>query len=217
MKYFLFTFLVFIFTSIMFPQTEVRGSMGIDFISSPSLSDYINQKYAPPYDQLKSFTSAVVFSVEGDMFIKENYQVGLELSYLLNSFTYNSDLGLGSYDLTYKIIMPAIVNYYVIQGTGYEFKFGGGIGIPFVIVDEKIWGTVSSNKYNSTGLGIILRADGNTVLSGNVYANIGADLKYGFNGKPKNGNQYIVNEASNENVNFNSFSVGIHLGITYRL
>jgi hypothetical protein len=214
MKYFLFIFLLFLFSSLTFSQTEIRGSMGIDFISSPSLSNYINQKYAPPYDQLKSFTSAVIFSVEGDMFLNKNYQVGLELSYLLNSFTYNNDLS--TYNLTYNIIMPAIVNYYIIQGEGYEFKFGGGIGIPFVIADEKVKDFALSKKYNSTGLGIILRADGNTVLSGNVYANIGADIKYEFNGKPKNGNQYIVNEATNENVNFNSFSAGLHLGITYR-
>jgi hypothetical protein len=188
--------------------------MGIDFISSPSLHQYINQTYAPSYDQLSSFTSAIIFSLEGDMFLKRNYQVGLELSYLINSFTYNYDFDI--YDLSINIIMPAILNYYVIQGEGYEFKFGGGIGIPFVIANEKTIGFVSSMKYKSTGLGFLLRAEGNTVLSGNVYVNIGGDLKYELNGKPKNGDTYMVNKATNENVNFNSFSAGLHLGVMYK-
>jgi Outer membrane protein beta-barrel domain len=213
MKYFLFTLLLSLsFSVYSFAQTEIRGSMGIDFISSPSLTDYLNQTYAG--GQLGSFNSAIIFSVEADRYLKENYQVGLEFSYLINSFNFNQEFN--TYNLSYYIIMPAILNYYVVQGAGYEFKFGGGIGIPFVIADEKTIGIDYSTKYKSTGVGIILRVDGNTILSGNIYVNVGADLKYELNGKPKNGNRYLVNRATGENINFNSFSAGIHLGITYR-
>ena len=213
MKYFLFTiFLLFLFCKPLLSQTELRASMGIDFISSPSLTNYLNQTYAN--GQLGSFNSAVIFSFEADRFLKENYQVGLEISYLINSFNYSQDLQ--TYDLKYNIIMPAIMNYYVIQGTGYEFKFGGGIGIPFLSADEKTFGLDYSTKYKSTGVGLILRVDGNTILSDNFYVNIGGDLKYEFNGKPKNGNNYLVNKATGEEINFNSFSAGLHLGITYR-
>ncbi len=213
MKYSLFIpFLFVLFSFSLHAQTEIRGSMGIDFISSPSLTDYLNQTYAA--GQLSSFNSAIIFSVEADRFLKENYQVGLEISYLINSFNFNQDFN--TYNLSYNILMPAILNYYVIRGTGYEFKFGGGIGIPFVFADEKTIGIDYSTKYKSTGVGIILRVDGNTILSGNIYVNVGADLKYQFNGKPKNGSDYLVNRATGENINFNSFSAGIHLGLTYR-
>lgn len=195
-----------------FSQTEVRASMGIDFISSPSLTDYLNQTYAN--GQLSTFNSAIIFSLEADHFLKENYQIGFELSYLLNSFNYNQDIN--TYNLTYDIIMPAILNYYVIQGQGYEFKFGGGIGVPFVAADEKTIGIDYSTKYKSVGLGLILRIDGNTVLSKHIYVNLGGDLKYELNGKPKSGNMYMVNRVTGENVNFNFFSAGIHIGLTYR-
>lgn len=213
MKHFFFTLsLLFIISNTSFSQTEVRASMGIDFISSPSLTDYLNQTYAN--GQLNTFNSAIIFSLEADRFLKENYQIGFELSYLLNSFNYNQDIN--TYNLSYDIIMPAILNYYVIQGQGYEFKFGGGIGVPFVVADEKTIGIDYSTKYKSVGLGLILRVDGNTILSNNIYVNIGGDLKYELNGKPKNGNMYMVNRVTGENVNFNFFSAGIHIGLTYR-
>ncbi len=212
MKFFIFTIFFFLFSLSAFSQTEIRGSMGIDFVSSPSLTNYLNQTYAS--GQLNTFNSAIIFSLEADRFLKENYQLGFEISYLINSFNFNQDFN--TYNLSYNIIMPAILNYYVIQGKGYEFKFGGGIGIPFVIADEKMIGIDYSTKYKSTGFGVILRTDGNTVLSEDIYVNIGADLKYELTGKPKNGDQHIVNKATGEEVNFNSFSAGIHLGITYR-
>jgi hypothetical protein len=186
--------------------------MGIDFISSPSLTDYLNQTYAN--GQLNTFNSAVIFALEADRFLNEDYQIGFELSYLLNSYNYNQDFN--TYTLSYDIIMPAVLNYYIIQGKGYDFKFGGGIGVPFVIADEKTIGIDYSTRYKSIGLGLILRVDGNTILSDNVYVNVGGDLKYELNGKPKNGNRYLVNRVTGENVNFNFFSAGIHIGLTYR-
>jgi hypothetical protein len=212
MKYFILTIFFLLFSLSAFSQTEIRGSMGIDFVSSPSLTNYLNQTYAA--GQLGTFNSAVIFTLEADRFLKESYQVGFEISYLLNSFNFNQDFQ--TYNLKYNIIMPAILNYYVIQGKGYEFKFGGGIGIPFVSADEKTLGIDYSTNYKSTGVGVILRVDGNTVLSEDIYVNIGADLKYEFTGKPKNGSKYLINNVTGEEINFNSFSAGIHLGITYR-
>ena len=211
MKYFIFIISFLSLSVTVFSQTEIRGSMGIDFISSPSLTEYLNETAAG--GQLQTFNSAVIFSLEADRFLKGNYQVGLELSYLINSFNYNQDLG--TYSLDYYIIMPAVLNYYVIQGQGYEFKFGGGIGIPFVTINERTLGIDYTTKYKSIGIGIILRTDGNTALSDNIYVNIGADLKYELNGNLKNNDMYFVNRAE-EKINLNSFSAGIHLGLTYR-
>jgi len=45
-------------------------------------------------------------------------------------------------------------------------------------------------------------------LSDNVYANIGGDIRYDLNGKP--------NLITNENVNLNTLSLGVRLGVTYR-
>ena len=70
-------------------------------------------------------------------------------------------------------------------------------------------------NYSNTGFGFILRAEGNTLLGGNFYANIGADLKYDINGSPKSGSSNLYNNISRENVNLNSLAVGLRLGVSY--
>ena len=105
----------------------------------------------------------------------------------------------------------------MLSGSGYDFKFGGGFGLRFVNVNLPLPGTTVITNYSNTGYGFILRADGNTLLGGNFYANIGADLKYDVNGNPKtkDTNVYILN--SNDKINLNSFSVGLRLGVSYIL
>ncbi len=161
---------------------------------------------------MSSFNSAVNFSIEGGYYLNNSFQMGLEVAYLLNSYSYPSISG--SYDFSYNIIMPSVTSYYVIQGKGYNFKFGGGLGIRISNVNETNQLSTVATSYSALGFGFLLRADGNTALSDNVYANIGGDIRYDWNGDPKNGNNYIVNY--NNNVNLNSLSLGVRLGITYR-
>jgi len=207
-------FLLSVLLSVnLFPQSFVCGGMGIQFQSSPSLTDYLNQNFASPADQLSTFTSSIIFSAEGGTRISANTELALELAYLFNSYTYNYDLG--QYDLTYGVIMPSLIYYYVIDGAGYNFKFGGGAGIRFVNADEKL-PRFTPVEFTSTGFGVVLKADGNTILGGNFYANIGGEIRYDVNGEPENNGSYIRNSVYNENVNFNSFGFGVRLGITYQ-
>ena len=139
--------------------------------------------------------------------------MGLEVAYLINSHNYSYILGV--YKLSYQILMPTVVNYYVISGKGYTFKFGGGVGLRFVSADQQLPATPSVINYSSTGFGFLLKADGNTLLSGNLYANIGVDLRYDFNGEPKSSSGYLYNNVYKKNVNFNALSAGIRLGLSY--
>lgn len=198
-----------------FSQVQVRGSMGVDFVSTPSLYDYINQNFAASNSQVGSFNAAIIFSGEVDYDVSSNYEIGLDLGYRLYSF--NTQNTIGQYDLTYHSFMPTLVNYYVINGDGYQFKFGGGAGVRFLSADESIPGTGSTQTYSSTGFGILLRAAGNTRLSDNFYINIGLDARYDINGEPSNGGNNLFNFASNSKVNFNSLSLGLGLGLTYFL
>lgn len=204
---------VIVLSTLSFAQTpnEVRGSMGIDFVSVPSLKEYIDQL---PYEQLTDFNSAVNFSGSYGRMLSESFQLQTELSYLLYSFT--SSGTDGQYEFAYSLVMPSILAYYVLNGTGYNFKFGGGAGVRFLSVDESLPGTGSSENYSATGYGFILRAEGNTAIAENVYAHIAADVRYDVNGEPKNNGEYLKNNVYNENVNFNSLSFGIRLGISYQ-
>ena len=85
----------------------------------------------------------------------------------------------------------------------------------FVSVNETKPTTTTTYTYSSIGYGIILRAEGNTLLSDNLYVSIGGDIKYDINGEPKNGSNYIVNNANHQNVSLDSFSAGVRLGLTY--
>ncbi len=209
MKFITMVVLLFILSFNSFAQVEVRGGMGINYLSNPSLTDYIG---GIVYQQLPSFNSAVNFSLEGGYYLNNSFQMGLEVAYLLNSYSYPNVSG--SYDFSYNIIMPTVTSYYVIQGKGYNFKFGGGLGIRVSNVKETLQTSTIATSYSALGFGLLFRVDGNTALSDNVYANIGGDIRYDLNGEPKNGNNYIVN--NNNNVNLNTLSLGVRLGITYR-
>jgi len=166
-------------------------------------------------DELNTFNTAVIFTGEVGYFFNEKFEMSVDLPYQI--FSYNTNIeGAGQYDLYFDTFMPSVMAYYVLSGVGYNFKFGGGVGPRFSFVtEEKKWqGT--SEEFTSTGFGGVLRIEGNTSLAENVYANIGADMRYDVNGEPENDNgNNLVNNVEGETVNFNSFSVGIKLGISY--
>lgn len=209
-------FLVLI-TAICFTQSQaqysLRASMGIDFTNTPSLNDYINQSGLTGGNVIKDFNTAVNFSGEFGYSITNDFQVGFELGYLINSFNFSTDLG--KFELDYNILSPNLLAYYILDGIGYNFKFGGGFGLRFVNVDLSFPGTNVITNYSNTGYGFLLRADGNTLLGGNFYANIGADLKYDINGVPKSNGQTLYNNISREDVDLNSLSFAIRLGISF--
>lgn len=215
LKNILFTLTVLFYQiSISAQQNQLRASMGIDFINAQSLIDYINQSdFASDGSQLPTFNTAVNFSGEYGKLLNESFQLSVELAYLL--YSYNANNINGRYDISYDLIMPSLMGFYVVSGNGYNFKFGGGVGIRFLSVDETLPASARSENYTSKGFGAIIRAEGNTLLSGNVYANIITDIRYDINGEPNGNSGKLRNNVLNENVNFNSLSVGIKLGISY--
>jgi hypothetical protein len=209
MKYLFTVITVLLITTQIPAQNELRAGMGINFGSTPSLKDYINQLAG--YNEMGSFSSAVIFSAEYDRSISNTYDLGLEVAYLLSSETFN--ISTGQYDFSYHIIMPSITSYYVIRGEGYNFKFGGGVGIRLVSADESFPSSPSAINFTSTGIGFILRVAGNTRLSDQFYVNISGNLRYDLNGDL---NGWEENHSTYYNqVNLNTFSAGVSLGITY--
>ena len=161
----------------------------------------------------KNFNSAINFSVEIDKSLSDNFDLGIEIAY--DIFSYNYQFNLGRYDVTVNNFMPSLLAYYVFKGKGYQFKFGGGVGLRLINVDEQLPSTPTITSYSSTGVGFILRGMGNTQISEKFYANITADLRYDLNSDVSNDGKYLFNPGMNENVNFNSFSAGLTLGVTY--
>lgn len=192
-------------------KIDLRGSMGLNFVSMTNLRDYINRNYASAQDQLGTFSSAIEFAFEGGYLVKQNFQLGLELAYEINSFNYN--FLLGNYNFEYSVLMPSLLTYYVINGEGYKFKFGGGLGPRFINVNEVL--PTSKDNYSNLGIGFLIKADGSTLLSDKMYAYISIDIRYNLNGKPKkDGKELLINSSdAYEGLELNSFSSGLKLGI----
>lgn len=206
--------LFIIFSEFSSAQIELKGTMGINFLSFPSVQDYINENYAPSDALLGTFNSAVIFTGEVGTFLNKSFELSVEIPYQIYSYTEN--VGPGQYELSYNSVLPSVMAYYVLLGNGYNIKFGGGAGVRFVSVTEgKKWqGT--EDTFTSVGFGGLIRAEANTALAENVYANLGFDLRYDVNGEPKNSNSNtLVNNVKGENVNFDTFSLGVKLGISY--
>jgi len=204
-------FFLIITSGFSLAQIELKGTMGINFLSVPSMTDYIN--FSNPENQLGTFNSAIIFSLEGGDFLSPSFLLSLDGAYQL--FSYTNVSTVGKYEMVFKLIPVTAMGYYVIRGDGYNLKFGGGIGPRFVNVEESLPGLGTTDSYTSTGAGFIIRCEGNTLLGGNFYANLGADLRYDLNGEPENNGEKLTNSVYGQNVNFNTFSLGVKLGVSY--
>ena len=206
--------LFMIFSEFSLAQIELKGTMGINFLSFPSVQDYINENYAPSDALLGTFNSAVIFTGEVGTFVNKSFKLSVEIPYQIYSYTEN--IGPGQYELTYNSLLPSVMAYYVLLGNGYNIKFGGGAGVRFVSVTESKKWQGTEDSFSSVGFGGLIRAEANTALAENVYANLGFDLRYDINGEPENSNgNTLVNNVKGENVNFDTFSLGVKLGISY--
>ena len=214
MKKYLTLLLVVILNSFLLCQVELKGTMGINFLSTPSLQDYINQIYAPSSAQLGSFNSAIIFTGEAGKFLSKEIELSVEIPYQIYSYTENTLNG--QYELSYNLFLPSAMAYYVIAGESYNFKLGFGAGLRLVAVTESKKWEGSERDLSSTGFGSLLRVEGNTLLAENLYANIGLDIRYDVNGEPEdNDGSKLRNTVQGEDVNFDTFSVGVKLGISY--
>jgi hypothetical protein len=210
-RLFLILFL-FVSINIVAQNNEISTTMGIDFMSTPSFRDYINQNYTDG-EEMSDFNSAVQFTIKYGKFLTPGFMIAGEIGYQI--YSYNNFSGLGQYDVSLNHILPSLLAYYVIAGEGYNFKIGGGAGLRLLYFTEKLPGDANATDYTATGFGLILRGEGTTRIDGNLHAHIGGDVRYDLGGKPEPGESSSSSNRSFEEVEFNSLIVGVRLGISY--
>lgn len=201
MKKYLLVISLFIYSNT-FAQFDVSAGMGLAFFNSDDLEHYLNSNFANSTNQLSTFNSSADFFMELGYELNENYQIGLE--YNFNIYSFNSSFGVGIYDLSLSNHKPSLIGYYIIKGIGYKFKLGAGAGLRMVEVEEKLLGV---SNYSTNGLGFVFKAQGDTKLSGNLYALIAGELRYDMPGE--------IKTLGEKTIGFNSIGVGIKLGTTY--
>ena len=185
--------------------------MGINIASTADLRDYINENFASPGNRMADINTMIEFGGELGYKAGENLQIAVEGAYAFNSYT-NITVN-GKYEMNYKFISPTLMGYYMIEGAGYSFKFGGGVGPRFIVVDEIKPFVVTGLTYTSTGFGVVARASGSTALSKNVFAYIGADARYDAGGTPKKDGIAIRHRGGDLSVN--SLSLGLKIGVSF--
>lgn len=209
------TFYIFIilllFSGKGYSQWEARVSMGINVSSTADLRDYINENFAYGGSQMPDFSSMIEFAGEVGHKLGTDFQLAVEGAYTFNSFT-NVTLN-GKYEMNYKFVSPTVMLYRMIEGNGYNFKFGGGIGPRFVMINEIKPFVNTGTDYNSTGFGLVVKASGSTALSKSVFAYISADARYDAGGKPTNKDGVGLRHRGSD-LSVTSLSVGVKLGIS---
>jgi len=215
LKYFL-SLLLFVGSScIVKPQDEISAGMGVGAVNISSLRDYVNSNFALPSERLATFNSAADFFIEYDHEITIDYHLALEYSIMISSF--NSTTIYGLYDISFSMHRPSLIFYYVKKGNGYELKLGAGAGYRLVSAVEKLPASNAEPNYTGSGFGLLLKVQGNTLLSGRLYALIAADLRIDLPGEPSRGSAKIHYNSTGETVNFNAISAGVKLGVSYQL
>ncbi len=206
-----FLLIIIMISGSVFGQIDLSAGMGINFSSTASLNDYLS---AVNNQDIASFSSNIEFFGEAGYLWKENFQVGLD--YSVSIYSYSNDFSdYGKFELDYNMHSPTFMAYYVLEGEGYKFKFGGGVGPRYISCNQTLPLLTTSLNYTSWGFGTLLKAEGNTALSENVYALIAFSLKLDFPGTPKNDGKSLYRSSGIKDVDFNSFSAGIRLGIVH--
>lgn len=207
-------FLLLLFLCIeLNAQVDISGGMGINLTSNASLNDYINS--INHTSQVSTFNSTIEFFGEVGYNYSKNMIIGLDYTYSIYSYT-NDFSDIGKYEISYNQHSPTIMAYYVIRGNGYKFKFGGGPGLRYVLLKETLPHSNISSDYSATGFGVLLKAEGNTAISKDVFAVIALTLRLDYPGVPKNnGKSLSYNSSSTQDVNLNAVAGGIRLGILY--
>ncbi len=203
MKKYLILFCIVI-NSALFAQFDLGAGMGLNFFSSPDLRDYINSTLSS--EEMSSFNTSADFFIELGYNISEKYQISAE--YTFNIYSVNANTGIGIYDLQINQHKPSILAYYIISGIGYKFKLGGGAGYRIGLTDEKQQGTTQVFETTANGFGFLLKAQGDTKLSGNFYALIAGEIRYDI---------YDDIETFTPGVTYNisSFGFALKLGTVY--
>lgn len=197
----------------MMSAFALSGGMGITAISATDIIDYINT-VTTPLNRLDDFSSAAEFFGNAQIQLNDSWGGKLEYAYLINS--YNVISGVGAYEYSYVLHMPTLIVQYLDLHEGYAFKLGGGAGYHLAFLSERLQGA-SSREYKSTGLGVKVDAEANTLLGERLFAYVGGDIRINVMStfKDPQGKPMQTPGSSPKNVKMNFFALGLKFGMIY--
>jgi hypothetical protein len=199
--------------SVLGYRYGIGGGMGLHSINVTDVVRYINGNYVvDPESRLSEFSTAVEFFGAFDLFMFRGLALGFEYSYMLSS--HNIPSGFGSSDFTLTLHSPLLLGHYIVEGSNFFFKFGGGIGYTFVRFREELAQLPDPEIYSGGGLGGKLSAIGHTPFGDHLFGYIGIEMRFGFPGTVKNDEGMYLNDGIDD-VSLTYLSFGLKFGLMY--
>lgn len=191
----------------------IGGGMGISAVSLNDLTSYLNFIHVPNIDnRISEFNSAVEFFGSFDFLYHADYAAGFEYSYLLGSHTIAT--GFGSNFFSYSYHMPLLLGHYLVTGSDYFFKFGGGLGYFLSRYKEDHTDYTEPLIYTGAGIGGKIQAVGHTPFGDNLFGYIGLEMRFAFPGAVIDNDGNKLNDGR-EDVSLNFFSFGLKFGLMF--
>jgi len=187
--------------------------MGVSAISINDLTSYLNVIHVPDIiNRVSEFSAAVEFFGSFDLFLHTDYGAGLEYSYLLGSHTIET--GFGSNVFSYSYHMPLLLGHYIVAGSEYFFKFGGGIGYILSRYKEDVTEFPEPLIYTGGGVGGKLQAVGHTPFGESLFGYIGVEMRFALPGSVTDDEGNTLTDGR-EDVSLNFFSFGLKFGLMF--
>jgi hypothetical protein len=191
----------------------VSAGLGVSLVHAADIVDYITTRYGPE-PKLNDFATAAEFFGTAELQLSESWGAKVEYAYLLKSYD-DAIAQSPGLRFTYVVHMPTALVQYLIQGRGYVFKFGGGLGYHVATFTED-YALYGGTSYSSRGIGLKLEAEGNTEFDSHLYAYIVGDIRGDMMSEFKSTQGTpLINPVNDKHASMSFYSVGLKFGLMY--
>ncbi len=192
------------------PRVGISGGMGVSYVNAQDIVNLIN---ALSVQRVPEFKSAVEFFGAVEVPVERDWIIKIEYAYLLGTYNIATDFGPGEF--TFVSHMPTLMGEYVlVQEPTYNVKLGAGLGYHFGQLSTRY--STLNDDFTGSGLGSKVDFEATTAFGENVFAYLGADIRFEFIGELTNslgGSPSSAGTVHGPTLHF--FSVGAKLGFTY--
>ncbi|MEW6509347.1 MAG: hypothetical protein AB1428_00160 [Bacteroidota bacterium] len=194
------------------PRPGVAAGMGVSYLSARDVVDLVNAT-AIPGERVAQFRAVAEFFAAVSYPLNDEWIIKAEYAYLAGSYSVPSAFGPADFAITAHL--PSVILQYVVAEQGvYNVKLGAGGGYAAGSLTEKYLSL--DDRFSGNGGGAVVEIEANTAFGDNLYAYLGANLRWSFVGE-------LVNRASlppgrgsgGGGTSLNFFGVGARLGVSY--
>lgn len=191
----------------------VSAGMGVNYHNAQDVVNRVNASNVISR-RAENFKSGVEFFGAVSLPLNHDWHAKLEYVHAFSSYSIPSSFIAGfNEEFSYSVHMPSVIMQYILyEAPTYNFKVGAGAGFHFGSYDEKLTATGTFGA-SASGLGSVLELEGNTALSENLYAHLGAQMRWEFVGELRDGAGR--KPLATAPTTLHLFSVGARLGMSY--